>query len=460
MALWVKVTGERMGGLPLLFARLRPEGEDLVLLVHTDLAGVARARAVRIADLPSRLRCGVGWVPANLALSAFGPLVPNLWGPLGDLRLLPDPQTEARVDLWDEAAPLHFLQCDIVENDGRIWHACPRGFLKRALADLEAETGLQVHSAFEHEFHLSGLDEHSGNAFSLERFRLAEAFVSTAMAALRQARAEPEVFMTEYGPAQFEVSCRPAVGVAAADRAVVIREVVREVARRQGRRASFSPLVTPKVVGNGVHIHFSLYDGKGEPVLHDDTRPGQLSELGGSFAAGVLRHLPALCALTAPSVISAARLAPHRWSAGYTTLGVQNREAAIRICPLVGLMEDAAAQQFHLEYRAADAAACPHLCLGVMVRAGLAGIREKLPAPPVFERDPAEVAADERERLGAHRLPESLEAALEALEVDGEVRSWFPDDMWQCYLAHKRYEIEQLEGLDLDERCARYRAVY
>jgi glutamine synthetase len=443
-----------------LFPRRRTAGEDLVLLVHTDLAGVARARAVPLADLPSKLRSGVGWVPANLALSAFGPLVPNPWGPLGDLRLLPDAQTEARVDLWDDAAPLHFLQCDLVETEGRIWHACPRGFLKSALADLAAETGLEMRSAFEHEFHLSGLDEHSGNAFSLERFRLADTFVSKAMAALRQAGAEPEVFMTEYGPAQFEVSCRPAPGISGADRAVVIREVVREVARRQGRHASFSPLVTPKVVGNGVHVHFSLYDGEGRPVLHDEGRPGQLSEIGGSFAAGVLRHLPALCALTAPSVISAARLAPHRWSAGFTTLGLQNREAAIRICPAVGLSEDAAARQFHLEYRAADAAACPHLCLGVMVRAGLAGMREKLPAPPVFERDPAEVAADERARLGAHRLPESLESALEALEADGEVRSWFPDDMWQCYLAHKRYEIGQLEALDLDEQCARYRTVY
>jgi glutamine synthetase len=70
-------------------------------------------------------------------------------------------------------------------------------------------------------------------------------------------------------------------------------------------------------------------------VLHDDARPGQLSAIGGSFAAGVLRQLPALCALTAPSVISAARLVPHRWSAGFRTLGIQNREAAVRICPAV-----------------------------------------------------------------------------------------------------------------------------
>jgi hypothetical protein len=79
---------------------------------------------------------------------------------------------------------------------------------------------------------------------------------------------------------------------------------------------------------------------------------------------------------------------------------------------VVDLLEDPAARQFHLEYRAADAAACPHLCLGAMVRAGLTGIREGLPAPPVFERDPIDVAADERERL-----PETLEAALDALQA-------------------------------------------
>jgi hypothetical protein len=77
-----------------------------------------------------------------------------------------------------------------------------RATAKGTRPDLEGETGLQVHSAFAYEFHLSGLDEHSGNAFSLEQFRLAEGLVSTAMAALRQARAEPEAFMTEYGPAR------------------------------------------------------------------------------------------------------------------------------------------------------------------------------------------------------------------------------------------------------------------
>ena len=77
-------------------------------------------------------------------------------------------------------------------------------------------------------------------------------------------------------------------GVAAADRAVVLREVVREVARASGTRASFAPLLDPSESGNGVHIHLSLLDADGHPALYDPTRPGALSELGGSFAAGVL----------------------------------------------------------------------------------------------------------------------------------------------------------------------------
>src|SRR5215207_2254712 len=93
-------------------------------------------------------------------------------------------------------------------------------------------------------------------------------------------------------------------GRAAADRAAAFREVLREVARRLGYRASFAPMADPGGVGNGVHVHMSLVDPDGTPVLYDAGRPGSLSETGARFAAGILEHLPALCAITAPSVIS------------------------------------------------------------------------------------------------------------------------------------------------------------
>ena len=88
-----------------------------------------------------------------------------------------------------------------------------------------------------------------------------------------------------------------AEGLASADRSVVLKEVVREVARRNGLRASFTPLLDPDGPGNGVHIHLNLLDADGAPLLYDAARPACLSELGGRFAAGILRHAGALSAL-------------------------------------------------------------------------------------------------------------------------------------------------------------------
>jgi glutamine synthetase len=93
------------------------------------------------------------------------------------------------------------------------------------------------------------------------------------------------------------------------------------------------------------------------------------------FAASILEHLPALCALTASSVVSYLRLKPHYWSAGFGYLGDRDREATIRIPPTENAPGADRARQFNLEFRAADAAACPHLALAVLVLAGMRGIR-------------------------------------------------------------------------------------
>ena len=105
------------------------------------------------------------------------------------------------------------------------------------------------------------------------------------MSALAQAGVEPERVFAEYAPHQFEIPVAAAEGLTSADRAVVLREVVREVARRQGTRASFAPLLDPQQAGNGVHVHLSLLDTRGDSLLYDADGPARLSELGGHFAA-------------------------------------------------------------------------------------------------------------------------------------------------------------------------------
>jgi glutamine synthetase len=210
-------------------------------------------------------------------------------------------------------------------------------------------------------------------------------------------------------------------------------------------------------VGNGVHAHFSLWRGK-EPVTYDADRPAGLSETAGRLVAGMLRHMPALVAITAPSAVSYQRLVPHRWSAAYNNLALHDREAGMRIG---AIREDAdSAAHLHVEYRPADAAGSPYLMLGALVMAGLQGMRDQLAPPQPTEGDLTTVSQAQLEALGVARLPTSLEAALDALEADGVAQGWFPPLLLEVYLRHKRGELASLEGVSDEERAVRYAQAY
>jgi glutamine synthetase len=436
---------------------------ELVALVCCDLGAIVRGRSLPSDELGAQSEQGVGWVPANHALTPIGTLAePNPFGSTGDLRLLPDFDTHVRVQASAGpaacAGALEFVLCDIVDTDGVAWECCPRRFLREALEALRSETGLRLLASFEHEFQLLS-DAPAALPFSLEAQRRAEPFPAQVVAALREAGAAPERFMPEYAAHQFEVPVAPAEGIAAADRAVVLREVVREVARRCAQRATFTPLLDPAQAGNGVHVHLSLLDDDGQAVLYDDSRPACLSDLGASFAAGVLRHADALSAICAPSPVSAARLAPHHWSAGAACLGLRNREALLRIPPLVASLGERASQ-LRLEYRGADGACNPYLALGAIVRAGLDGIRDGLAPPPILEDDPAQLDEADAARHRVGGLPGSLQDALSALAHDDTARAWMTPLMYEAYVAVKRAEISAAQGEELHELCRRYGDIY
>ena len=434
---------------------------EVVSLVTTDYVAITRGRAMARSDYEREGAIHCGWVPANMSLTPFDVIAsPNPWGSLGDLRLLAD--RSARYRCWPQgaASALDFVMGDLTELDGAPWTCCPRAFLKAALADFQRETGCRLIAAFEQELQMLGTGWPAAPAFGLAALRRAGAFGPQVMAALSAAGCEPELFIAEYGQDQYEIVTRPADGLVAADRAIAVREILRESARLIGARASFAPKTAVTGVGNGVHIHFSFLDSEGRPTAYDATAPGRLSPLAGSFAAGIIKHLPALIALTAPSPASYLRLKPHHWSASYTWLGERDREASLRICPTTSLGGRNEARQFNLEFRAADATACPHLALGALIRAGLEGVRAKLPAPPLFSGDPETLSDAERQRWGLYRLPQSLGEALETFERDRVAASWFSDKARATYLGVKRMEIEMTKTLTADELCQRYAAIY
>ncbi|SDI62582.1 glutamine synthetase family protein [Pseudomonas panipatensis] len=430
--------------------------------VTTDLAGITRGRSLPESAVAEQLASGCGWVPANSALTPQDIIADdNPWGSHGDLRLLPDPASRVRLEQGpDPLAPaFDYFHGDLVETDGRPWPVCPRSLLRAEILRYR-ELGLQVTAAFEHEFTLLGLASAPTAAFSLQAQRAAGAFPGWLMSALEQVGAEPEMFLPEYGRLQYEVTCRPTQGVAAADRAVNVREITREIARQSGLSSCFSPLRAPGEVTNGVHLHLSLQRLDGTPVFYDDSRANSLAELAEHWAAGVLRHLPALCALTAPTAVSYLRLKPHHWSAAYACLGLRNREAALRICPVVSLGGKPLARQFNLEFRPMDATASPHLAMAAVLIAGRLGMQERLPLGAVTDVDPDSLGAEERARRGIEALPGSLEEALRLLADDRLLREQLPPALLDTYFAMKRQELALTRDLTDEEVCQRYASLY
>ena len=242
---------------------------------------------------------------------------------------------------------------------------------------------------------------------------------------------------------------------------MILRELTRATAQRMGQRASFVPIADPDTVGNGVHVHMSLRDRNNRPVSYDATQPYGLSETAGRFVAGILHHMPALCALTAPSVVSYLRLTPHRWSASWNNLGYRDREACVRICPVLDIADvPPIADQFNVEYRAADAAASPYIALGALIWAGLDGIRQGLPVPEATDEDLSNLGENVLKQRGITALPGFLEAALTALEQSSAAREWMGETFLDAYLRHKRTEIAIVKHLEPERQCARYAEVY
>ncbi|MDP6704904.1 MAG: glutamine synthetase family protein [Alphaproteobacteria bacterium] len=435
--------------------------EEVIMVCCSDISGQLRGKGFPAQDLEARKTRGVGWTPTNLMITAHGPIGDSPWGPLGDLVLLPDLDTHVRLDFDDDGAVEQFILADVTQLDGNPWECCLRDFARRGIAALADEFGLRLTAAFEHEFHYDGVAELANAPYNLDAFRRQGRFAEIFTRAMRQAGLTPDTFMPEFGPAQYEVTMTPAAGLRAADEAVILREVARASAHHAGARASFTPILRPDAVGNGVHVHFSLAEiDSGRPVNFDADGPGGVSKTAGAFIAGILQKLPALAALTAASTISYLRLKPNRWSAAYNNLGLRDREAAVRICPVFETSEVPRETQYHFEYRAADAAASPYVVLGAIVWAGLHGLRQALAPPLPTETNVAKLSDDERAELGLVRLPTALDAALDCLAADRDAAAWMGETLHGVYLTHKRFEIDLLADLLPEAQCERYHLVY
>jgi glutamine synthetase len=427
--------------------------ERLIFAATCDFAGHVRGKAFPAADLEYRTFAGIGYTGSNIMMSAFGPIYSTPFGTVGDIAIVPDLTTRAALPA--EGGPLDLALGDIRNLDGTPWSCCPRDFLRRGLTALDAEFGLRLLAAFEQEFVYTGVEDRPASSYAFDMYRRAGSFGGRVLGGLRAAEIIPDTFLPEYGPRQFELTVKPSAGLRAADDAVIAREMLRACAAQDGARAILAPVLEPEGIGNGTHIHFSLSDRLDRPVMYDAGGPHGVSAMAAPFLAGVLAHLPALTALTAPSVASFYRLQPNKWAPVYANLGERDRGSALRICPMFPGETGGDARKFNAEFRVADAAASPYLALGAIVHAGLDGLRRALALPVHPQGRDADFAA-----AGVTRLPRDLGTALDVLEATEAARDWCGVAFLSAYLELKRAEIAALAGADEREICRRYAEVY
>lgn len=443
--------------------RARDDGARLIRFLYCDPSGVIRGKNVHIDRLAGRMREGVGLTRAQNAVNMLEQLTyVEGMEPVGEVRVVPDPDTYSRLDWVPGTAS---LICDQLDHDWRDWGCCPRGFLRRVIAQAE-QAGIRVMASFENEFYLAEEVDGSvrpygdGPVYSSAGMDRAAIVMADIVAALESQGLEVEQAINEYGPGQQEIAIRYADALRAADNQVKFRDTVRGVAEvEHGLIASFAPKPWRDGIGSGAHVHFSLWSADGSRNLLYDPSAGErlLSGLGRQFVAGVLDHLPALVALTCPSFNSYERLQPNAWAGSTVSWGLDNRECAVRIAsPFRGREMEST----NIELKACDPSCNPYLALGGLILAGRDGIARRLEPPEDARTNPARMPAALRERCGIRPLPASLKEALDRLQADAVLFSGLGDLLGRCIVANRTSEYETLAAMDPEAARAAHLRVF
>jgi glutamine synthetase len=443
-----------------LAADLAAAGVAGVTISWADNNGIPRARTVPVAALPRVAEVGIGVTSLFAVFDSSDAITfahEGISTPSGDVRLVP--VLDRLVPLAGQPA-LAWVPGRQLAADGSPWPYDQRSVLERQVAAMAAD-GLTALVGYEMEFGVyreGAPDElipaHPGPAYSPHALVSVDEFVADVLRDCAANGLEIGQLHAEYGPAQMELSLVATDPVSAADQQLLARQTLRVAARRHGLRLSFAPLPAGTVAGNGWHVHSSLWRDGRNLLAGGPEGPGPE---GAAYVAGLLRDLPALAAVTAPSLGSLARLRPGFFAGAFGFWGVENREAPLRYVPGSTLL---GADHANVELKTSDASANPYLALAALLAAGTAGVAEGLTPPAAVQSDPGTWTAEARESAGIAPLPSTPAEQDAALTDSPRIGAVLGPELLGAFLAVRRSDAAAARDREADDVLADLRWRY
>jgi glutamine synthetase len=229
---------------------------------------------------------------------------------------------------------------------------------------------------------------------------------------------------------QAEIDMKAAPLVKMADNLAWYKYVLKNVARKHGKTVTLMPKPLFGDNGTGMHTHISIWK-EGNPLFAGD-KYGGLSQMALWAAGGILKHAPALCAITNPTTNSYKRLVPGYEAPVNLAYSSRNRSASIRIP-----MYSANPKAKRLEVRFPDPSCNGYLAFSALLMAALDGIENRIDPGDPLDEDIYGLSPEELAKVPS--TPGALDEALKNLEKDhefllkGDVFTQDVIDMWIEY---------------------------
>ncbi|MBI2841812.1 MAG: glutamine synthetase [Armatimonadetes bacterium] len=413
---------------------VRDKGVEFIRLWFTDILGQIKSFAITPEELEGALDEGMGFDGSSI--TGFQDIEES------DMIAKPDPTTFSFLPWRPMDRPVVKMICDILNPDGTPYEGDPRYILRRTV-NKAAEKGYTMYVGPELEYFYfksdsdTGILDHGGY-FDLTSLDAASDLRRETVLTLKQMGIPVEYSHHEVAPSQHEIDLRYADALNMADRAMVYRTAVKEVATRHGVYATFMPKPIFGQNGSGMHTHQSLFSGELN-AFFDANDKYNLSRVGKSYIAGLLKHAKEMSSLLAQWVNSYKRLVPGYEAPVYIAWSQRNRSALVRV-PMYKPGKDLATRA---ELRCPDPACNPYLAFAVMLAAGLKGIEEGYELPDPMEKNLYHLTDDERKELGIESLPASLGEAIAITEQSEFVREVLGDHSFERFIWIKRQEWDE-----------------